>query len=156
MRIDPIRTAIYALPLVLAATLVLARDGASERTRPKTDPSGTWLTQAGDAKVLVKPCGAAICGKIVWLKQPVDGATGKPQVDDKNPDPALKARRIVGLQIFLGMLPSTANAWSGRVYNADDGKSYASTVTLIDPGRLEVRGCAGPLCGSEVWTRAAR
>ncbi|WP_440641845.1 DUF2147 domain-containing protein [Bradyrhizobium sp. PUT101] len=156
MRIDPVRTAIYVLPLVLAASLVLARDVASERTKQKTDPFGTWLTQAGDAKVLVRPCGAAICGKVVWLKQPVDGATGKLQTDDKNPDPSLRTRRIVGLQIFLDMLPSTSSSWSGRVYNADDGKSYTSTVTQVDAERLEVRGCAGPLCGSEIWSRAAR
>ncbi len=156
MRIDPVRTAIYALPLVLAVTIVLAHDVASGRTKSKTDAFGTWLTQAGDAKVLVRPCGAAICGKVVWLKQPIDDATGKPQTDGKNPDPALRTRRIVGLQLFLDMLPSTSSSWSGRVYNADDGKSYASTVALLDEARLEVRGCAGALCGSEIWTRATR
>jgi len=156
MRIDPVRTAIYALPLVLAVTLVFARDVTSERGRPQTDPFGTWLTQAGDAKVLVKRCGAAICGKVVWLKQPLDGATGKPQTDDKNPDPSLRTRRIVGLQLFLDMLPATPSSWSGRVYNADDGKSYDSTVALLDAGRLEVRGCVGALCGSEIWTRSVR
>ncbi|MDX3970295.1 MAG: DUF2147 domain-containing protein [Bradyrhizobium sp.] len=156
MRIDPVRTAIYALPVILAITLVLARDVAAGRIKPRTDPFGAWLTQAGDAKVVVKPCGAAICGKIVWLKQPIDSATGKPQTDDKNPDPSLRTHRIVGLQLFLDMLPSTSNSWSGRVYNADDGKSYDSTVILLDAARLEVRGCAGSLCGSEIWTRAAR
>lgn len=156
MRIDPVRTAIYALPVILAITLVLARDVAAGRIKPRTDPFGAWLTQAGDAKVVVKPCGAAICGKIVWLKQPIDSATGKPQTDDKNPDPSLRTHRIVGLQLFLDMLPSTSNSWSGRVYNADDGKSYDSTVILLDAARLEVRGCAGSLCGSEIWARAAR
>lgn len=156
MRIDPVRTAIYALPVVLAITLLLAHDVAAGRTKLRTDPFGAWLTQAGDAKVVVKPCGAAICGKVVWLKQPIDSATGKPQTDDKNPDPSLRTHRIVGLQLFLDMLPSTSNSWSGRVYNADDGKSYASTVTLLDAARLEVRGCAGSLCGTEIWTRVAR
>lgn len=151
-----LRTAIYALPVILAVTMALARDDASGRIKPKIDPSGTWLTQAGEAKVLVRPCGAAICGKVVWLKQPIDGATAKPQTDDKNPDPSLKTRPIVGLHLFLDMLPSTVKSWSGRVYNADDGGSYASTVTLLDDGRLEVRGCAGALCGSEIWTRSTR
>lgn len=156
MRIDPVRTAIYALPVVLAITLILARDVAAGRATPRTDPFGVWLTQAGDAKVVVKRCGAAICGKVVWLKQPIDNATGKPQTDDKNPDPSLRTHRIVGLQLFVDMLPTTSSSWSGRVYNADDGKSYASTVTLLDAARLEVRGCAGSLCGSEIWTRAVR
>ena len=156
MRIDPVRITIYALPVVLAIALGLVHGVAAGRAKPRTDPFGVWLTQAGDAKVVVRPCGAAICGKIVWLKQPIDSATGKPQTDDKNPDPSLRTHRIVGLQLFLDMLPSTSNSWSGRVYNADDGRSYASTVTLLDAARLEVRGCAGSLCGSEIWTRAAQ
>jgi uncharacterized protein (DUF2147 family) len=50
--------------------------------------SGIWLTQAGDAKVRVSNCGGSICGVVVWLKDPIDPSTGKPQVDDKNPNPA--------------------------------------------------------------------
>lgn len=48
-----------------------------------SEATGTWLTQAGDAKVRVSKCGAGICGVVVWLKEPIDSATGKPQVDDK-------------------------------------------------------------------------
>ena len=48
------------------------------------------------------------------------------------------------------------NKWSGRIYNADDGKTYASSVTLQEPTRLEVQGCVGSLCGSEMWSRAGR
>ena len=47
------------------------------------------------------------------------------------------------------------NKWSGRIYNADDGKTYASTVTLQDDERLEVQGCVGVLCGSEIWSRSS-
>ena len=55
------------------------------------EPTGVWLTQAADAKVQINRCGTSICGTIVCLKAPIDTATGKPQIDDKNPDPA-KAR----------------------------------------------------------------
>src|ERR1700689_2267957 len=42
------------------------------------DVTGIWLTQAGDARVRVSKCGGGICGVIVWLRQPIDPATGKP------------------------------------------------------------------------------
>jgi len=116
------------------------------------DPSGVWLTQAGDAKIAVSRCGAAICGRVVWLRDPIDSATGKAQVDDKNPNPSLAKRPIIGLQLFAGMKPIGPNRWSGRIYNADDGKSYASNITLQGP-KLKVEGCVGPLCGSETWSR---
>jgi uncharacterized protein (DUF2147 family) len=121
-----------------------------------SSPAVIWLTQAGDAKVQVSRCGAGICGKVVWLKDPIDKATGRPQTDDKNPSPALKSRPMIGLQLFSNMQPSGPNAWSGVVYNADDGQSYASTVTQLDANRLEVRGCVGALCGSEIWTHSTR
>src|SRR5579863_4371249 len=62
-------------------------------------PDGIWLTQAGDAKVRVSKCGAGICGVIVWLRQPIDPATGKPAIDDKNPNPALAHRPMIGLAV---------------------------------------------------------
>ncbi|WP_084030764.1 DUF2147 domain-containing protein [Bradyrhizobium paxllaeri] len=138
------------------AALVFACSSSVSLAGSTVDPAGIWLTQAGDAKVHVSRCGQAICGRVVWLKQPIDGATGKPQTDDKNPDPSLKKRPIIGLQLFADMRPAKANTWSGRIYNADSGQTYASTVTQLDPARLEVRGCVGALCGSELWTRTSR
>ena len=119
-------------------------------------PDGIWLTQAGDAKVRVSKCGGGICGVVVWLKDPIDPATGKPQVDDKNPNPALQRRPIIGLALFSGMRAAGPNKWSGRIYNADDGKTYASTVSVAGPGTLRVEGCVGTFCGGEDWTRTSR
>ncbi len=120
------------------------------------DAGGIWLTQAGDAKVRVSKCGAGICGVVVWLKDPIDPATGKPHVDDKNPNPALKRRPMIGLPLFSGMHATGPNRWSGQIYNADDGSTYASNVSISSPDTLKVEGCVGVLCGGENWTRAGR
>jgi uncharacterized protein (DUF2147 family) len=118
------------------------------------NPSGIWLTEAGDAKIRVSRCGGGICGTVVWLREPIDPATGKIQVDDKNEKPAQRNRRIVGLSLFIGMKTVAPKKWSGRIYNADDGKTYDSNVTLQEPGKLKVQGCVGVLCGSETWSRS--
>ena len=124
--------------------------------RSQADPSGTWLTQAGDARVQVSRCGSGICGRIVWLRDPIDSKTGQPQVDDKNANPGLAQRPIIGLSIFSSMQQVAANKWSGRIYNADDGQTYDANVTLQNAQTLEVQGCVGGiLCGSEMWTRFA-
>jgi uncharacterized protein (DUF2147 family) len=120
------------------------------------DPSGIWLTEKGDARIHVSRCGGGICGRIVWLREPIDPKTGKAQVDDKNPNPALHQRPIIGLSIFSSMQSSGANRWSGRIYNADDGQTYRSKIVLRNAAQLEVQGCAGPLCGSEQWRRVGR
>jgi uncharacterized protein (DUF2147 family) len=118
--------------------------------------SGVWLTQAGDAKVRVSRCSGGICGVVVWLKDPINAATGKPQVDDKNPNPALAKRPMIGLPLFMSMRPSGQNRWSGQIYNADDGNSYASNIALSGADTLRVEGCVGMLCGGETWNRAER
>src|SRR4051794_4135749 len=117
------------------------------------DPGGTWLTQAGDARVKVSKCGGGICGVIVGLKQPTDPATGKPQVDDKNPNPALAKRPMIGLPLFSGMHATGPGKWSGQIYNADDGSTYASKIAVTGPDTLRVEGCMGAFCGGETWTR---
>lgn len=144
----------WFLALGLTGPLLLAGAGSARAADP--GPNGVWLTEKGDARVQVSRCGANLCGKVVWLKEPIDPATGKAQVDDKNRNVALRNRPIIGLQLFIGMRAVGPNAWSGQIYNADDGQVYNSTIAQSGADRLEVRGCVGPLCGGETWTKASR
>jgi uncharacterized protein (DUF2147 family) len=138
--------------VALLLTALFAAPGA--KAQAAGEPTGIWLTQAGDAKVKVNKCGSGICGVIVWLKDPINAATGKPEVDDKNPNPALAKRPMLGLPLFSGMRASGPNKWSGEIYNADDGKTYESHVSVSGADTLRVEGCVGILCGGETWTRA--
>lgn len=138
-----------AFAISLAALL-----GATSVHAQSADASGTWLTQAGDARVKINKCGGGICGHIVWLREPYDTATGKPATDSKNPNPALAKRSMIGLPLFSRMPQSGPNKWSGQIYNADDGSTYASSITVTGAGSLRVEGCVGALCGGETWTRA--
>jgi len=137
---------------VLAALLGVS----SAKAQAGGEMAGIWLTQAGDAKVRVSKCGGGICGVVIWLREPINPATGKPQVDDKNPNPALAKRPMIGLALFSGMKASGPNKWSGQIYNADDGKGYASSISVAGPDTLKVEGCVGSLCGGESWTRSTR
>ena len=139
------------LTVLLAALL-----GATAARAQSTDASGTWLTQAGDARVKISKCGGGICGVIVWLREPYDTATGQLATDSKNPNPALAKRSMIGLPLFSGMQPAGPNKWSGQIYNADDGSNYASSITVTGGETLRVEGCVGTLCGGETWTRAGR
>ena len=142
-----------AFVIAIAATVLTAPAARAQRVG---EPIGVWLTQAGDARVKVSKCGGGLCGVIVGLKDPIDPATVKPQVDDKNPNPGLKKRPMIGLSLFSGMQPSAPNKWSGQIYNADDGGTYASSISVAAPDTLRVEGCVGALCGGENWTRVGR
>jgi uncharacterized protein (DUF2147 family) len=142
----------FGLIIAVVAALLGA---APAKAQAGGEVSGIWLTQQGDAKVRVSKCGGGICGVVIWLRDPINPATGKPQVDDKNSNPALAKRPVVGLPLFSGMQPSGPNKWSGQIYNADDGSTYASNVSVSGPDTLKVEGCVGALCGGETWSRSA-
>jgi uncharacterized protein (DUF2147 family) len=141
---------------VAVTTLLVALLGAPAAQAQSAEASGTWLTQAGDARVKISKCGGGICGHIVWLREPYDTATGKPATDSKNPNPALAKRSMIGLPLFSGMQPAGPNKWSGQIYNADDGSTYASSITVTSADALRVEGCVGALCGGETWTRVGK
>lgn len=134
--------ALFAAAILLTATPAFA-----------ADPAGLWLTQDKDAKIRIAKCGKdTICGTVSWLKEPIDPKTGKPQVDDKNKDPKLQNRKIIGLRIFSLAL-SASDTWTGKIYNADDGNEYDARITVPEKDKVEIRGCAGAFCGSETWTK---
>ena len=118
------------------------------------DPMGLWLTKDRDAKVRVADCAGALCGTIVWLKDPIDPATGKSATDKQNVDRALRSRPLMGVQVILDMKPSGApDKWTGHIYNSDDGKTYHGNIALPSPTTLKVEGCVMAFCEAEIWTR---
>jgi len=131
----------------LAAACALGGIAAGAET-----PVGIWRTADGDALIEIAACDAALCGRIVWMRDP-------PHDDDRNnPDPALRARPLCGLEILSGFVADGDDAWSGgRVYDAKSGNTYRGTLRLEPDDALSLRGYVGiPLFGrSERWTRDA-
>ena len=120
------------------------------------DPSGLWHTEGRKAQVRIVPCADALCGNIVWLKDPIDPATGKPQADTENEDTAKRGRPVLGIAVVLAMKPAGTNKWSGQFYSPEEGKTVSGNLVLKDANTLRVEGCllGGLLCRSEIWTRA--
>jgi uncharacterized protein (DUF2147 family) len=120
------------------------------------DPRGNWMTEQGKAKINIASCGGALCGNIVAMKEPNDPATGKPKTDSNNPDAGKRTRPMVGVQIVIDMKPDTVDKWKGQVYNAEDGKTYSGSITLVNASTLTLQGCAlgGLICKSQTWTRS--
>jgi uncharacterized protein (DUF2147 family) len=120
------------------------------------DPRGNWTTENGKAKVAIVNCGGALCGNIVALTEPNDPATGKPKTDSNNPDAARRTRPMLGVQIVIDMKPDSGDKWKGQVYNAEDGKTYSGSITLVNASTLTLQGCAlgGLICKNQTWTRS--
>ncbi len=152
MRINRTAAAAFWLSTLALATI------APKMIAPAlaADPLGTWYTEDKESQVRISNCGDAICGALVWLKEPNDPGTGKPKTRQENADAAKRNRPLLGVQIVLGMKPSgTPDQWKGQVYNAKDGNTYTGSFTMTGADSAELKGCAlGFICKSQTWTRA--
>lgn len=112
------------------------------------DPVGVWTRSSGSSRIRIEACGQALCGTVVWEKNP--------RKDIYNPDPARRDDPVTGRRILLGMKPTgTPDQWKGEVYNAEDGKTYTGYVSLQADGKLKLQGCVlgGLICKSDIWSR---
>ncbi|MEH2469939.1 uncharacterized protein (DUF2147 family) [Nitrobacteraceae bacterium AZCC 2161] len=119
------------------------------------DPSGTWLTEDGRARIRVERCGGKlehICGYVVWMTDPID-ANGQPPRDQNNPDLTKRSRPVLGHQLILGLKLSPAGRFEGQIYNAENGKSYEISLWR-EAMDLKVKGCMLSIfCATQTWTR---
>ncbi|WP_126176815.1 DUF2147 domain-containing protein [Tsuneonella rigui] len=133
--------------LAIAATLLAATPVAA--AEPIT---GSWVTAARDGVVRIAPCGKSLCGTLArFLVTPPGGAD---QRDIHNPDARLRTRKLLGVPILTGFSEDGA-VWRGTIYDPKSGKSYRSVLRRLAGDRLEVKGCIGPFCQTQVWRRGS-
>ena len=102
------------------------------------DVVGKWKLEDGTAIVEVYQQGDVFNGKIVWLQKPTE-ADGTPAVDDLNPDPKLRTRQVLGLNM-LNNLKKTGNEYTGgSIYDPGNGKTYNCSMK-VEGDILKVRG----------------
>jgi len=128
----------FAIP---ALTLLTASAAAA------AGPIGKWRVGDGTAVIALHMCGANLCGVI-------ESGPEKNALDDNNPDPGQRGRRLLGLPI-LNLRKSGDNKWAGTVYNANDGQNYQANLTQTGEGQLTLEGCVvgTNICGSDNWMR---
>lgn len=103
------------------------------------DVIGKWKLDDGTAIVEVYKSGDAFNGKIVWLEEPTD-EDGTPAKDNNNPDPALRKRELIGLNMLSGLKKTGANEYSGgNIYDPGNGKTYNCSMK-VEGNVLKVRG----------------
>jgi len=134
------------LRAALCAVLMIPASATSSQA---ADAKGDWVRPDGASKIRISSCGNALCGKLIWLKTPRN--------DTANPDASKRGRPLVGVQIVQSMKPTKqANQWKGKIYNAEDGKTYTGFIELTTANTLKLEGCVmgGLICKGESWSRS--
>lgn len=132
--------------LIAAFALALAPPAPAPSS---TDIAGTWRLQNKKALVHIGPCGEHWCGKLIKFLKPLPY---RKTHDTENPDPALRRRSTVGVDI-LSNLRRDGDEWRGDIYDPVHGKTYRAVVRRDGPDTLSVKGCFTIICKTQVWDR---
>lgn len=167
--------AAYALmTLAVAGGPALAQQAPAAKAPPKSAPSapgaaqaqpsppappgpvGVWIDHTGRGAVEILECGPGLCGRIVWMQQPLD-KKGQPLRDKLNENTKLRERPICGLQVIGDLKPMRDGSWDrGWIYDPEQGESFDVELRLREPNVLQVKGYKGLKFLSETfqWRRA--
>lgn len=103
----------------------------------------TYRNPSNSVHIRPQPCGAKICGVVVWAneKAKADAAKGG-------------TPRLIGQQLFKDFTPDGPNRWKGSVFVPDINKTFSGHVTRTSPTTLKGSGCLmGKMgCKSQEWT----
>ena len=91
--------------------------------------AGLWVTKKQDLVVQIKPCGEdKLCGYITWLSPDESpySVTGKPLFNTK-------------VLIDFSRDQNNEGLWTGKVYKADDEKTYSGLLKQIGQNNIELR-----------------
>ncbi len=120
---------------------------------------GTWMDEEKDGEIEIYKSGNTYAGKLIWMKDPNDPATGKPRLDKNNPDAKQRNQALLGKDLMFGFVfVKEDKEWAdGKIYDGRSGKTYKSYLTLDGNKILKLRGYIGAawmgLGKTTVWTR---
>jgi hypothetical protein len=102
------------------------------------DATGVWINDTGRGAVEIKPCGKALCGHVVWVKDTND-------------------TKGCGKQIIGDVESSGNGVWDGGwIYSPEKRRNYDVELKPLTDGTLRVVGYMGTKLFSRtmIWTRA--
>ena len=141
--------------LVIAFSLLAAGGVAAALPSLATssvDPQlahGRWVTESGNLEIEIAPCADKLCGTVSQV------LSDRSMSDPRKPARSADGRPLAGLKILTDFTLDDG-AWTGRIYNRENGKTYDCLITVAAQDTLHVRGYKGlPVIGrTQVWTRA--
>ncbi len=112
---------------------------------------GYWV---GDSSILhIEKHRGQLTATVVALTDPVYldteevGTPGALRKDDNNPEPSLRGRTLLGLNLLENYVYEDSR-WQGKIYDPESGNTYSSRMSIDRKGRLNMRGYIGaPMFG---------
>ncbi len=100
-------------------------------------------SQGKTARKKKRPGRGALCGRIFWLKAPLD-KRGRPLTDKLNAKASKRKRQICGLRIIGKVKRMSRRVYdNGWIYDPEKGKYFDVELTLKSNNILQVKGYKG-------------
>jgi hypothetical protein len=116
---------------------------AASREAAAFGPGGIWLLELDDGIVAIelRPCGAAICGRIVGVDERIE----HPALAQQAAATGISPRdHLCGLRVMEGFRRTAPNLWEeGSILNPLDGKVYNGRFSFDGADTLRVRAYLG-------------
>jgi Uncharacterized protein conserved in bacteria len=160
--------------LSLSTLLMMATTGFGQQQLPTEAPvgpyppspiEGIWQTQLA-SQVTIAPCPQGWCGTLSKIVVPSEGLSPEELAaaqqmpveaftDMRNPDPALRGRPMLGLQMLTLWPGKEPHIFDGEIYNPQDGNTYSGYIEMLGPDMVRLRGCVlfNVICQGEDWVR---
>lgn len=139
-------------PAILLSILLYPLMFADASSQEVSALTGRWRTIRHGALVDIVDCGDATpCANLSWIDEAI--SEGNTQ-DIRNRNSELRNRPLIGAPILWGFEAEGTGWRDGWLYNPEDGKTFRAHMRLLSDRELEVSGCIGVLCRSQIWTRA--
>ncbi|MFO0948959.1 MAG: DUF2147 domain-containing protein [Planctomycetota bacterium] len=130
--------------VVGVALLNLAYSAAEEKAFKKVEPGdellGKWWFPKKNGQMEITKKGDIYSGKVISYEDP-------DALDDENPDPKLRTRKFVGIEMLSGFKYNADKKQyvDGTIYDGDSGKTYSGYLWFEEgqPDKLNGRGYVG-------------
>lgn len=106
---------------------------------------GYWLLPNEKVIVEIQKNNDEYVGYVHWLKEAKypsgDKMEGVEQIDRNNPNPLLRNRKVLNLQVIGGMKKNQKNQLiGGWIYDSWNGKTYYGTASFLNDQTLKLKG----------------
>ena len=149
----------HKLTFLLFLTAVFISGNLLAQSYKADDIIGIWFNEEKDAKVEIYKENGKYYGKVIWLNEPNEPATGLPKLDDENDDESLRSRPVMGLILVKDFNYDGDGLYEdGEIYDPKNGSTYSCYMEFESMDKLKVRGYIGiSLIGrTTYWTRTTK
>jgi len=113
---------------------------------------GSWFNEDKTSKIEIYETSKSYNSKIVWLAE-LEKNPERKLTDKNNPNPKLRNRNILGMDIITGLEYSGGKWVNGTIYTPKRGIYADCEVVLLSNGKLKMIVSKSGIKRTQIWTR---